>query len=101
MIVSIDRAGVATLDDIDNFKAFKVAASCGADAVAQALTPFGRLDAEGRAWISGAWLLEKGRPDDAKWLAGFGAMQDYARAHGWVDPATDRIRAHVEYASSR
>jgi len=27
-------------------------------------------------------------------------MQDYALAHGWVDLATDSIRAHVEYASS-
>jgi hypothetical protein len=41
-----------------------------------------------------------GRPDDAKWLAGFEAMLDYASSHGWVDPATNNIRAHVEYASS-
>ena len=100
MIISIDRAGVATLDDIDNLRAFKVSAACDADGIARALSGFGRLDAEGHAWISRAWLLENGRPDDAKWLAGFGAMQDYARTHGWVDLATDSIRAHVEYASS-
>jgi hypothetical protein len=100
MIVNIELAGAATLEEIDNFRAFKVAAACGADQLAAALTGLGRLDANGNAWISMAWLLAQGRPDDAKWLAGFSAMQDYASAHGWVDPATGSLRAHIEYASS-
>jgi hypothetical protein len=100
MIISIDLAGAATLDDIDNFKAFKVAAACGANRLAQALTGLGSMDAKDHAWISRTWLLAQGRPDDDKWLAGFRAMQEYASAHGWVDPATDSLRAHIEYASS-
>jgi len=100
MIISIDLTGAATLDDIDNFKAFKVAAACGTDQLAQALTGLGRLDEKGHAWISRTWLLAQGRPDDDKWLAGFRAMQQYASAHGWVDSATDSLRAHIEYASS-
>jgi hypothetical protein len=100
MIISVDLAGTATLEEVDNFKAFKVAANCDAHALAKALTGLGRLDADGNAWISRPWLLAKGRPDDAKWLAGFNAMQDYASVHGWVDQATDSIRAHVEFASS-
>jgi hypothetical protein len=100
MIIKIDPAGAATLQDIDNFRAFNVTAGCGAPDLVQALAALGRLDADGNAWISRAWLLSMGRPDDAKWLAGFDAMLDYARSHGWVDPATNNIRAHVEYASS-
>ncbi len=99
MIVSIAPTGTAALEDIDNFRAFKVAARCGAEQLAQALSGFGRLDADGSAWISRNWLVDNGRPDDSEWPAGFEAMRDYARAHGWVDPATDSIRAHVEYVS--
>jgi hypothetical protein len=100
MIISVDQAGTATLEDIDNFRAFKVAAVCGADRLAPALTSLGRLDANGNAWISRSWLLAQGRPDDAEWLAGFDAMHRYASDHGWVDSATDSLRAHIEYASS-
>ncbi|WP_010142335.1 flavin reductase family protein [Oceanicola sp. S124] len=32
---------------------------------------------------------------DPAWVEGFSAMQEYARAHGWVDPS-GCIRAHVE-----
>jgi hypothetical protein len=100
MIISVDLAGTATLEDIDNFRAFKVVAVCGADQLAPALTGLGRLDDSGNAWISRNWLLAQGRPDDTEWLAGFCAMQQYASAHGWVDSATDSLRAHIEYASS-
>jgi hypothetical protein len=100
MIISVDLAGTAKLEDIDNFRAFKVAAVCGANQLAQALTGLGRLDANGNAWISRTWLLAQGRADDPEWLAGFCAMQQYASAHGWVDSATDSLRAHIEYASS-
>jgi hypothetical protein len=100
MIISINQTGAATLEDIDNFRTFKVAAVCGAEPLAQALTSFGRLDENGYAWISRTWLLAKGRPDDAKWLAGFGAMLDYASAHGWVEQARENIRAHIEYVPS-
>jgi hypothetical protein len=100
MIIRIDLAGAATLDDVDDFKAFKVSAACGANQLPQALTGLGRLDANDHAWISRTWLLAQGRPDDGKWLAGFGAMQQYASAQGWADPATDSLRAHIEYAPS-
>jgi len=100
MIIQVQLDGAVTLEDIDNFKAFNVASACGAHELEKALTSLGRLDAEGNAWISRAWLLAKGRPDDAKWLAGFEAMHDYASTHGWVDSEMDTIRAHVEYLSS-
>jgi len=100
MIIRFDLAGTATLEDIDNFRAFKVVAVCGADQLAPALTGSGRLDNNGNAWISRNWLMAQGRPDDTEWLAGFRAMHQYASAHGWVDSATDSLRAHIEYASS-
>jgi hypothetical protein len=100
MIIKITPAGTATLEDIDNFRAFNVTAACEAQDLSQALTGLGRLDAEGNAWISRAWLLVKGRSSDTSWLTGFEAMLSYARDHGWVDSATDSIRAHVEFLPS-
>jgi len=37
-----------------------------------------------------------GRPDDAAWEAAYTHMIEQARKHGWIDAATNAIRAHVE-----
>jgi hypothetical protein len=37
-----------------------------------------------------------GSPDDEAWLAGYRQMIDYAASKGWIDPASNAIRAHVE-----
>ena len=37
-----------------------------------------------------------GAPTTSEWRAGYQAMIDYAARKGWIDPATNAIRAHVE-----
>jgi len=37
-----------------------------------------------------------GRPDDRTWEAAYANMVAKAREHGWVETATNAIRAHVE-----
>jgi hypothetical protein len=37
-----------------------------------------------------------GAPTTSEWRAGYRAMVDYAAKKGWIDRATNAIRAHVE-----
>lgn len=37
-----------------------------------------------------------GVPSGEEWLSGYHKMVDYAASKGWVDDATNAIRAHVE-----
>lgn len=39
-----------------------------------------------------------GAPDTDAWRAGYRAMVEFAAGKGWVDQATNAIRAHVERA---
>jgi hypothetical protein len=86
--------GTATLEDIDNFKAFKVKTSLPPMAIAGALATAGRFDGE-HAWIYAAWLKEHGRPGDSAWLANLDKMLDYAKGAGWTDEH-GAVRAHLE-----
>jgi hypothetical protein len=95
MFIKISAAAPATLEDPDNFKAFKVVASAGAPD--SAFAAFGRLDGD-HAWVDPAWLKANGRPDDANWLAGLDKMLGYAKGAGWLDD-TGAVRAHIEAAS--
>jgi len=94
MIIKIPLNGVATLDDPDNFKAFKIVASAAAPA--SRFAPIGRLDGE-HVWVHTSWLKANGKPDDAAWLAGLDKMLGYAKGAGWLDE-TGAVRAHIELA---
>lgn len=37
-----------------------------------------------------------GAPANADWLSGYRKMIDYAATKGWIDTASNAIRAHVE-----
>jgi hypothetical protein len=92
MFIKISAATPATLEDPDNFKAFKVVTS--ATPPEDAFASFGRLDG-GHVWVNPAWLKANGRPDDANWLAGLDKMLSYAKSAGWLDD-TGAVRAHIE-----
>jgi hypothetical protein len=91
MFIKIPASGPATLEDVDNFKAFKVVTSAAAPA---AFAEIGRLDGE-HVWVDTAWLKSNGRPDDESWLAGLDKMLGYAKGAGWLDES-GAVRAHIE-----
>jgi len=91
MIINIQAAGPATLEDADNFRAFKVVSAA---APASAFAAIGRLDG-GHVWVNPAWLKAHGRPDDETWATGLEKMLNYAKTAGWVDEA-GYVRAHIE-----
>jgi hypothetical protein len=88
------NAGTATLEDVDNFKAFKVTTSLKPAEITVALATAGRVEGT-HIWINAAWLKAHGRPNDAAWLAGLNKMLDYAKGAGWVDEH-GAVRAHIE-----
>ncbi len=89
--------GSTRLTQADDFKGFKllIAGSEARPAIA------------GVTWVDDGNVLIgvdavkalPGAPNTAEWNAGFQAMVDYAAKKGWIDPATNGIRAHVERAT--
>jgi len=93
MFIKIPAAGPATLEDADNFMAFKVVSAA---APASAFAPIGRIDGD-HVWVDTAWLKAHGRPADPDWLAGFEKMLTFAKGAGWLDES-GAVRAHIEAA---
>src|SRR4051812_6135672 len=85
------------LADVDNFRAFQIAASGPKERLGDALAPYGRWDGE-YAWFQPERVRElageRGGAED--WNKGFEALQGYAAEHGYTgDDGT--LRAHVEW----
>lgn len=103
MIVRVDRAGQASLDNPEDCKKFHVEASGGdVEAVGRAVgSPAG---GSGEAppdhvWVPIAWVRSQaaGRVGDG-WAGDFDAMVGYARSKGWLNEAGDAIAAHIEWS---
>jgi hypothetical protein len=101
MYVKVTADGRVTLEDRDNFRAFKLVVEGTAtklEAARRALAGSAEVVDESTAWISEAAL--RGRPEveqDAAWQQNLGSMIEKARPHGWVDDARKAIRAHIEW----
>jgi len=101
MFVKLTADRRVTLEDRDNFRAFKLVVEGqrgDIDAVRRALTGTAELPDADTAWIAQAAL--RGRPEvaaDATWQQSFAAMIEKARPHGWIDDARAAIKAHVEW----
>lgn len=93
MFISIDNDGIASLQDIDEFKGFEVRSSLDPVRTQVALEAIGRL-ADEHVWIPIAWIEAHGRPGDAAWHAGLAGMIGFARKKGWVD-GDNAVRAHL------
>ena len=86
------------LVEADDFKGFKLRLPVTGDR---------RPDLPGVAFVDDANVLVgidavtrlPGAPDTDAWRAGFRKMVDYAATKGWIDAATNSIRAHVERMS--
>jgi len=93
MIITIDASSPPSLDDIDNFRAFKVVCTSPKEACRDQFSLVGRLDGD-HAWIDPDWLKRNGIADP-EWTSGLAKMLDYAASSGWTDEH-GAIRAHIE-----
>jgi hypothetical protein len=101
MLVKLTADRRVTLEDRDNFRAFKLVVESrreDLDAVRHALAGTAELVDADTAWVSQEAL--RGRPEvaqDTAWQQAFAAMIEKARPHGWIDDARAAIKAHVEW----
>jgi len=100
MFVQVANDGGVTLQDAENFRAFKLVVGGGEarlDAARQALSGTADVPDAATAWISPTALVAL-HGADAAWEQSLAAMIEKARPHGWIHPDTGAIRAHIEYA---
>ncbi len=101
MFVKLSRDRAVTLEDRNNFRAFKVVIEDDPEQLALArlaLMNVAELEDRVVAWVSQDALRQ--RPEvagDTAWEEGFEAMIEKARPHGWIDDARKAIKAHIEW----
>jgi hypothetical protein len=101
MFIKVAADGNVSLEDKDNFRAFKLVVEGGParlDQVRRALTGTAEVPEQAHAWIYEQALRQ--RPEvanDSAWQGNLGAMIEKAKPHGWVDEAKKAIRAHIEW----
>ncbi len=101
MFVKLSVDGSITLEDRDNFRAFKLVVEGGTqrlDQARRALANTAELPDQTTAWIYEQALRQ--RPEvagDAAWQGNLGAMIEKAKPHGWIDEQKKAIKAHIEW----
>ena len=101
MFVKVTADRSVTLEDRDNFRAFKLVVDGrreDIDAIRSVLQGVAELTDADTAWISqDALRLRPEVASDPAWQQAFAAMIEKARPHGWIDDARKAIKAHVEW----
>ena len=101
MYVKLSAAGNVTLEDRDNFRAFKLVVEGGPeklDAARRALTGTAELPDQATAWIFEVALRQRTEvAQDATWQGNLGTMIEKARPHGWIDEQKRAIKGHIEW----
>ncbi len=98
MFVKLSADGELSLEDRDNFRAFKlvVAGDPGQiDAVRASLKGTADVPDKDTAWILESWL--RANVSDDAWQQSLGAMIEKAKPHGWIDEQRKAIKAHIEW----
>ena len=101
MFVKLATDDRVTLEERDNFRAFKVVIEGGPrrlDDARRALAATAELIDQTEAWVFEDAL--RGRFEvagDAIWQSSFSAMIEKARPHGWIDVQRKAIKAHIEW----
>jgi hypothetical protein len=104
MFLKVSAAGDVSLEDRDNFRAFKLVVEgdrARIDDVRRAVAGKAELPDADTAWIFEDALRRW--PDvahDAAWQQNFSAMIEKARPHGWIDDARKAIKAHIEWGAA-
>jgi hypothetical protein len=91
---------LASIDQSDDLTSFSVVVSPDVTVGEGLATTDGAVtfvSAE-RAWVDEGWLRRTGDfgAEGSSTAEGYDAMIDYAAAHGWIDPASGAVAAHVE-----
>src|ERR1041384_2446145 len=101
MFVKLSATGSVTLEDRDNFRAFKLVVEGGPsrlDQARRALASTAELPDQATAWIYEKALRERAEVSgDATWQGNLGTMIEKARPHGWIDEQKKAIKAHIEW----
>ncbi len=101
MFVKVSADGRVSLEDRDNFRAFKLVVEGrreDIEAIRGALQGTAELADADTAWIlQDALRLRPEVATDTAWQQSFAAMIEKARPHGWIDDARKAIKAHVEW----
>jgi hypothetical protein len=101
MFIKLAADGAVTLEDRDNFRAFKLVIEGGPkrlDQARRALMNIAEIIDDGHAWIFEQALRQ--RPEvagNAGWENNLNAMIEKARPHGWIDEQKKAIKAHIEW----
>ena len=101
MLVKLSADSSVSLEDRDNFRAFKLVVTgnpAKLDAARKTLAGIAELPDDKTAWISEAALRHW--PDvarDQAWQQNLSAMIEKAKPHGWIDEARQAIKAHIEW----
>jgi predicted transcriptional regulator len=104
MIIKVATDGAVSLQEPDNFRAFKILVEGGqsrADQVRRALANTAELIDNTHAWVFEQALRQ--RPEvaqNAAWQASLGTMIEKARPHGWIDDQRKAIKAHIEWTTA-
>lgn len=101
MYVKVSAANTVTLEDRDNFRAFKLVVTgnpAKLDTVRKVLAGAAELPDDKTAWISEAALRRwEGVVQDPAWQQNLSAMIEKAKPHGWIDEERKAIKAHIEW----
>ena len=104
MFVKLSITGQVTLEDRDNFRAFKLVVEGEPgrlDQAKRALTNIAETEDQTHAWIFEQGLRQ--RPEvagDATWQSNLGTMIEKAKPHGWIDEQKKAIKAHIEWVAA-
>jgi hypothetical protein len=98
MYIRVSDREVELLDR-GNFHSFKVVVhgtSEGLEALRQALEGVALVADTKTAWVAEE-VLRSWISDDEAWQQRLTAMIEKAHPHGWIDPRTGAIKAHIEW----
>jgi predicted transcriptional regulator len=104
LFIKVSADGRVTLEDRDNFRAFKLVIAgdpAALDTARRALANLAELPGTDSAWVFEQALRQ--RPEvaqDNAWQTSLAGMIDKARPHGWIDDERQAIKAHIEWTGA-
>ena len=101
MFLKLSADGSVSLEDRDNFRAFKLVIVGGParlDQARRALLNTAELPDQATAWIFEQALRQRAEvANNATWQTNLGGMIEKAKPHGWIDEQKQAIKAHIEW----